>query len=135
MPNLVVAHLLAGGVVKGTSLDVDPGKPLCHVRTESGVVKVKLAEAKALFFVRDLSGNPARVDSQAIAPEDPRRRGAAVVEVRFRDGERVIAFTNRYPPRGQFYFVVPVDQGGNNTRILVNQAAVAALERLPDLPG
>lgn len=134
MPNLVVAHLLAGGVVKGISLDVDPSKPLCHVRTDAGVVPVKLADAKALFFVRDLAGNPARVDSQVIAPEDPRRRGSVVVEVRFRDGETVKAFTNRYPPRGQFYFVVPVDQSGNNTRILVNQSAVARLERLPDLP-
>lgn len=127
MPNFVVANLLSGEVVKGISLDVDASKPLCHIRTDAGVVKVKLADVKALFFVRDLAGDPQRNDQQAVAPDDPRQRGATIVEIRFKDGERIVAFTNRYPPRGAFHFVAPVDPASNNSRILVNQGAVASL--------
>lgn len=60
-------------------------------------------------------------------PDDLRAKGATRVEIAFRDGERIVAFTNRFPPRGAFYFVVPVDGGSNNTRILVNAAAVASI--------
>ena len=127
MANFVVANLLTGGVVKGISLDVDATRPLCHIRTDGGVVKVKLADVKALFFVRDLAGNPERNDVQAVAAEDPRQRGATMVEIRFKDGERIVAFTNRYPPRTAFHYVVPVDPASNNSRILINQAAVASL--------
>lgn len=133
MANFVVANLLGGAVVKGISLDVDPAKPLCHIRTGEGAVKVQLAEVKALFFVRDLAGDPARNDAQDLATDDPRQRGATVVEVEFKDGERIVAFTNRYPPRGAFYFVVPVDPASNNSRILINSAAVASLRQCP--PG
>jgi hypothetical protein len=125
--NFLVANLLDGRVIKGVSLDLDPTKPLCHFRTDQGVVKVKLAEAKALFFVRSLTGDPARKDVQELAPADVRAMGATRIEIRFKDGERLVAFTNRFPPRGNFYYVVPVDPASNNTRILVNQAAVATV--------
>ena len=127
MANFVVANLLDGRVIKGVSLDLDPTKPLSHFRTDQGVVKVKLAETKALFFVRSLSGDPARNDVQEADPADLRAMGATRIEIRFKDGERLVAFTNRFPPRGAFYYVVPVDPASNNTRILVNQAAVATL--------
>ena len=34
MANEVVAHYLNGRIVKGVSLDVDPGRPKFHVRTD-----------------------------------------------------------------------------------------------------
>lgn len=122
--NRVVAHLFTGQLVKGQSFDVDPAKPRCHVRTDSGAVEVKLANVKALYFVRSLEGNPDRSDVQAPDPADSRNRGATKIEITFTDGERLVAYTNRYPPRGKFFFVVPVDPASNNIRILVNQAAV-----------
>jgi hypothetical protein len=127
VPNLVVANLLSGQVVKGESLDVDPTRPLCHIRTAEGVAKVKLAETKALFFVRSLTGDSLRNDAQHPDPADLRAKGASRIEVVFKDGERIVAFTNRFPPRGNFYFVVPVDPASNNSRILINQAAVESV--------
>jgi hypothetical protein len=38
---------------------------------------------------------------------------------------------NRYPPNRPYYFLVPVDSGSNNIRILVNAAAVVAIEAAP----
>ncbi len=127
MPNLVVANFLDGRIVKGTSLDIDPGRPVFHIRTDTGMETLRLAEAKALFFVRSLTGDKDRSDVQQVQPEDVRARGAARVELVFKDGERILAFTNRYPPPGAFFFVVPVDPGSNNTRILVNAAALASV--------
>jgi hypothetical protein len=127
MPNLIVANLQDGRVIKGISLDVDPSRPVCHIRTGAGMEKVRLMDTKALFFVRDLSGDARRTDRQEPDPDDLRAKGATRVDIMFRDGERIAAFTNRFPPRGAFYFVVPVDGGSNNTRILVNAAAVASI--------
>jgi hypothetical protein len=127
MSNLVVANLLDGRVVKGTSLDVDPARPVCHIRTATGMEKVRLADAKALFFVRSLTGNKDRNDVQQVQPEDVRAKGSARIDLVFKDGERIAAFTNRYPPRGAFFFVVPVDTGSNNTRVLVNAAALVSM--------
>ena len=125
MANEVVAHFLDHRVVKGQSLDVDPTKPTCHIRTaDQSVVEVKLADLKALFFVRDLAGDPAKHDAAAISPADARTRGAAVIELEFTDGERLLALTVRYPPIKPFFFILPADGTSNNVRILVNRAAV-----------
>ena len=128
MVNLVVARFADGRTVKGTSLDVDPKRPLCHVRTPEGtMVQVALAELKALFFVKNLDGNKLRPDANAIAGTDPRLRGARLVEVKFHDGERIVAMATRYPPNQPFFFLAPVDANGNNLRILVNEAEVQSL--------
>jgi len=125
MTNHVVARYADGRVIKGTSLDVDPKRPTFHVRTPEGeMVDVAMADLKALFFVRSLSGNPARNDTHEIAPTDPRMRGARLVEVKFKDGERITALLLRYPPNQAFFFLTPVDASGNNLRILVNSGFV-----------
>jgi hypothetical protein len=130
MANEVVAHFLDHRIVKGQSLDVDPAKPTCHVRTlDQGVVEVKLADLKALFFVRDLAGDPARNDDAVITPDDARVRGAAAIEIEFTDGERLVALTVRFPPAKPFFFVLPADGSSNNVRILVNRAAVREMRQ------
>ena len=127
--NLVVAHYLDGRVVKGTSLDVDPAKPTCHVRPPTGPVKdVRLADLKALFFVRSLEGNSKREEARTPDPSDPRLKGSSPIALRFQDGESMLALTNRYPPNRAHFFVVPLDPTANNLRILVNRAAVLSME-------
>jgi len=109
---------------------VDPVKPTCHIRTEDqSVIEVKLSDLKALFFVRDLAGNPAKNDAAAVAPADVRTRGAALIEVEFVDGERILGLTVRYPPIKPFFFVLPADDSSNNVRILVNRAAVRTMSQ------
>jgi hypothetical protein len=132
MSNNIVAHLLDGRVVKGTSLDLDPAKPLCHVRPGGApAVEIRLAEAKALFFVRSFEGDAAHRERHEVASDDPRLRGSTVVRITFHDGETLTGLTNRYPPIRDFFFVLPVDPASNNIRILVNRAAMKTLEPLP----
>lgn len=125
MSNHVVAHFLDGRLIKGTSLDVQPTKPDCHVRTaDQGMVEVKLAELKALFFVKSLVGDSGHTYASELEPGDSRLAGSHRITVTFEDGERLVGLTNRYPPLGKFFWMVPVDAASNTIRILVNRAAV-----------
>ena len=128
--NKVVARHADGTIVKGTSMNVDVSKPTIHVRTSDGkMTGVRLADLKALFFVKSLEGDSAHNEAMAAAPADPRARGSHLIEMRFRDGERLVAFANRFPPAGAFFFVVPVDSASNNVRILVNRAELHSIEK------
>lgn len=128
MTHKVVAHYIGGRVVKGVSHDVNPKRPFCHIRTaEHGTVSVKLLDLKALFFVKDLTGDSKREESRMLETRDPRARGSFPIEVEFGDGERVNGLIAGYPPQGPFFFVLPVDARSNNVRILVNQAAVVRM--------
>jgi hypothetical protein len=131
MNNHVVARFRDGRLVKGVSFDVDPNKPLCHVRPPGKpVVELTLAALKALYFVKSLNGNPAHEEATTVEEGDQRTRGATKVELRFEDGERLVGFTNRYPRNRPHYYVVPVDLKSNNARILVNALAVASIQAL-----
>jgi len=130
MPQKVVAHFIDHTVVKGTSVDVDPGKPRCHIRTEDGVLEVDLTQLKALYFVKDLTGRPEYNESRATEQGDSRLRGSHAVKLTFMDGEAVHALMNRFPPNRPFYFVLPIDAASNNERILVNRDAVVKVEAL-----
>jgi hypothetical protein len=129
--NKVVARYANGTIVKGSSINVDVAKPTIHVRTADGkTVEVRLAELKALFFVKTLEGDAAHNEAMNAAPGDSRGRGSHLLDMRFRDGERLVAFANRYPPTGSFFFVAPVDTRSNNIRILVNRAEVVSIDKV-----
>jgi hypothetical protein len=131
MPQKVVAHFADHTVVKGTSIDVDPGKPRCHVQSpEHGSLEIDLAQLKALFFVKDLSGQPEHDEATEPAAGDTRLRGSHRVKLVFLDGEELFGLMNRYPPNRPFFFVLPVDPKSNNIRILVNREAVRTIEPL-----
>jgi hypothetical protein len=131
MANEVVARYLNGKVVKGVSLDVDPGRPVFHVRTAEGTLEVKLKELKALFFVKDLVGDAARDEALKLEPDDGRARGSFPIELEFADGEKLVGLTVRYPPIRPFFFVLPADTSSNNVRVLVNKAAVKRMGQPP----
>jgi hypothetical protein len=134
MSNNVVAHYLDGRIVKGTSFDVDPARPTCHIQPVDGPPQdVKLADLKALFFVRSLEGDPAYEEARVPEPSDPRLRGSSQIALRFRDGESMVGLTNRFPPNRPYFFILPIDPHTNNVRVLVNRAAVVSLESPP--PG
>lgn len=128
MSNKVVARYRDGWIVKGASLDIDPGRPSCHVRTPEGkTVEVQLKELKALFFVRSLEGDATYDENRTPDPQDPRSRGYKLVSLTFEDGEVMVGLTIRYPPDRKFFFILPVDPKSNNMRTLVNRDAVVSM--------
>lgn len=123
--HLIVAHFIDGSVLKGMSLDVNPLKAVCHLKTAAGpVVEVTLAKVKALFFVKTAEGRKEHQEATGPAAGDPRLVGARRVRVFFADQEEIIGLMNRFPPNTPFFFMLPIDVKSNNIRILVNRAAV-----------
>ena len=125
--NHVVARFRDGRTIKGTSLNVDPTKPTCHVRTDGRAVEIKLIDLKALFFVKDVGGNPAHNEATQPTAGDARLVGGKGIAVKFADGEVVVGVSNRFPPLGKFFFMLPIDPKSNNIRILVNRAATVSI--------
>jgi hypothetical protein len=129
--NKIVVRYLDGRVLKGTTADFLPAKPAFHVvpSPQSGtaieVVEVRLADLKALFFVRDFSGDPAYDEVKAFAA------GVSVqgrrIEVTFKDGETLVGTTTGYQPDRAGFFLVPADPHSNNERCFIVAAAVKAV--------
>lgn len=136
MAQKVVAHFSDHTIVKGTSVDVDPGKPHCHVQSpEHGSLEVDLTELKALYFVKDYAGRPEHDEARQPAEGDTRVRGSHRVKLTFLDGEVLYGLMNRYPPNRPFFYVLPVDADSNNLRILINRKAVGTIESLESTSG
>ena len=125
--NQVVARFRDGRILKGTSLNVDPTKPTFHLRTKEGPVEIALVELKALFFVKDQTGNAQHNEAAAATPGDARLVGGHKLAVRFQDGDIVVGLANRFPPLGKFFFMIPIDPKSNNIRILVNRDATSSI--------
>jgi hypothetical protein len=131
----VVARYADGRIAKGYTFDFAPSQKRFHVFSQptpgGPCTQVVVSELKAVFFVRDLVGNPARRDVQKFPP------GAATlgtsVEVRFRDGEVMLGTADSPITDPQGFFLIPADPGSNNLRVYVVAAgtkAVYPLERI-----
>ena len=131
MQNRIVARYLDGRTLKGQTADFLPTKSVFHVipspqaGTSIQVVEVKLADLKAVFFVKDLVGDAAYNEAKAFAPEV--RAMGRKVQVEFADGEMIVGTTQGYQPDRPGFFVVPVDPKSNNERCFVVMAAVKAV--------
>jgi hypothetical protein len=85
---------------------------------------VLLRDLKAVFFVRDLVGDPTRRDGQkfpAGASSGPH------VEVRFRDGEVMLGTADSPTTDPQGFVLIPADPESNNLRVYVVAAATRAI--------
>lgn len=130
--NNVVARFIDGRVVKGTSLNVDATKPTFHVRTAGGPIEVKLTDLKALFFVKSLDGDKGYHETKTATAGDARLVGGKPVTVIFKDREKIVGLTNRFPPIKPYFFMVPIDPKSNNIRILVNRSAAISIKETAD---
>ena len=128
MTNRVVARYLDGRTIKDTTADFLPTRPTFHVipggqsGTSIQVADVRMADLKAVFFVKDLAGDAAYNEGKAFAPDA--RAAGRKVQVEFKDGEVIVGTTQGYQPDRPGFFVVPVDPKSNNDRCFVVMAAV-----------
>ena len=62
--NTIVIHTTQGGIVKGSTGDFRPNQEKFHVILENGeVAAMSVPKLKAVFFVKDLTGDPDREDA------------------------------------------------------------------------
>jgi hypothetical protein len=114
----VVARFRDGRLVRGYTADFHPSKPQLHLSTEpnsSDTVFLQVAHLKALFFVRDFSGDENRVDRHEFAASPQGRK----VAITFHDGEMLTGSTLGYRGEGNGFFVHPADPRSNNLRVFV----------------
>jgi uncharacterized protein DUF6982 len=130
----VVARYADGRLVKGYTFDFGGTQPRFHVFAQPAAsgpsTRVLVRDLKAVFFVRDLVGNPARQDSQKFPPGEVAR---PQVEVRFRDGEVMLGTADSPASDPQGFFLIPADPESNNLRVYVVGAATRAVYPLPSV--
>ena len=129
-PSKIVVRYRDGRILKGFTQNFFPNKPVFHVNrlgtTGPGdVVEVTVDELKAIFFVRDFTGNPKHVERKELSRgERPQGR---LMEVACKDGEVIVGTTTGYDPKRPGFFLFPIDPSANNVRIfLVTGAVVTA---------
>lgn len=118
--NRIVARFLDGTTVKGTTEDFFPNRPTFHLLALGNPrsQEVRCAQLKAVFFVKDFAGDPAREDlpgyTAGVAPSLGKK-----VAVQFKDGEIICGYTLSYSTDRAGFFLLPADEGGNNLRVYV----------------
>jgi hypothetical protein len=131
----VVAHYLTGRIVKGFTQDFLPNKDRFHLHpstknpTEAGSpVEILVKDLKALFFVKDFTGNAQYVErKQYIEGEHPQGRK---MELTFGDGEVIVGSTLGYDPNRPGFFVFPADPKSNNIRLFAVSTSVKKVRQL-----
>jgi hypothetical protein len=126
-PSKIVARYRDGRTLKGTTQNFFPNKPVFHVIRQGGtgpgdVIEVNLEDLKAIFFVRDFTGNAKHVERKNLSPgERPQGR---MMEVTCKDGEVIVGTTTGYDPKRPGFFLFPIDPTANNARVYVVTSAV-----------
>lgn len=116
----IVARFQDGSLMKGISRDFSPEKQFFHIVPLKGKPEeIDIQQLKAVFFVKDFSGDSARKDRY----KDVLPWGEKKVKVRFTDGEEIIGYVMHYAPGPFGFFMTPADSMSNNERIFVVTAA------------
>lgn len=129
--NRVVARYTDGRILKGETSDFVPSKDLFHVIPLSqpaakGPVTVKVSELKALFFVKDLQGDPQHMERKSFLPS--LAATGRKIRVVFRDGEVLLGTTQGYQPGRPGFFMIPADEGSNIERCYVVASSTMDIE-------
>jgi len=127
----VVIACLDGQRLKGFVFNFSPLRdtfrlfPEPTARQDSGT-DVQLRNLKAIFFVKDFTGNAERNDSQELKEGAHGRK----LEITFTDGEKICGTSEAYNPKKVGFFMFPADSDSNNSRIFILNASVRQARNL-----
>lgn len=130
MPNRVVIRYLDGRIERGYTTDFQPHKEVFHLTVkgekEDKSIPVKMANLKAVFFVKELHGmNKDRpVVKRTFEDVKDQKLIGKKVKVEFIDGEVLQGLTLGYSPQRRGFFFTPIDSESNNERIFAVLSAV-----------
>ena len=119
--NKVVARMLYGKRIKGTTQDFFPNRPAFHIQPTDGKpsIEIQVRDMKALFFVRDLAGNRQYKAVRGFAKGTMTSAQGKKIAVHFKDGELLCGYTLSYSPERETFFMLPADGGSNNLRVCI----------------
>jgi hypothetical protein len=120
MSNKIVVHYADGRILKGECNDFFPGRESFHLRdlASSQVTEVQIADLKAVFFVKSLTGDKTHDDRTDVERPGFGKR----IKVRFKDGETIHGYTSGYSADRPAFFLFPADPDSNNEKIFVLSA-------------
>ena len=126
MQNKIVIRYQDGRVLKGVSVDFMPNKDHFHLvpfdtPPDAKPQDIHARDLKAVFFVKDYSGNAQYQDKKEFPPDKP--SAGRKIKVVFKDGELLVGTTQGYQPDRPGFFVFPADAQSNNDRCYVIAAA------------
>ena len=129
----IVVHYLDGKVIKGTSQDFNPARPVFHLIPADGraAVEVQCKLLKAVFFVKSLAGNAKRQDLRGFIAAPAATSQGKKLAIRFKDGELLCGYTLSHRPDRDGFFLFPADAQSNNERIYVLNAATLEVKAGP----
>ena len=132
MPDLnrIVAHSRDGKLIKGTTRDFFPNRPLFHIQPVDGSapIEVRCKTLKAAFFVKDFGGDSKRQDTVGFLASPAETKQGMKIAVRFKDGELLCGYSLTFSVDRDGFFMFPADARSNNIRIYVMTAATAEVK-------
>lgn len=128
--NNVVVHFKDGSLLKGFTHDFVAERPLFHLHVEHGpetgaVKDVKVADLKAVFFVKSYEGRKEYEEKKSFEDADAASLHGIKIRVEFKDGEIIRGLSLGYSKTKKGFFIVPIDPLSNNERIYVVADAAA----------
>jgi hypothetical protein len=132
-PSKIVVRFRNGKIAKGFTQNFFPNKPVFHLLPPEGsgpkeTTEISMGDLKAVFFVRDFTGNKAFNERKHLSPgEKPPGR---IIEVTCVDGEVLVGATTGYDPKRTGFFLFPVDPGANNLKIYMVAESVRSVRFL-----
>jgi small nuclear ribonucleoprotein (snRNP)-like protein len=123
----VVLRFVDGRIIKGHLDGFSPKADFVLIEDESGVKqRFGVPELKAIFFVRTFEGDKSRSEKKSFEREIPLGKR---VFVKFKDGESMVGYVEGEvpwekgfflePAKGKGFFLIPVDDASNNTKVFV----------------
>ncbi|NNE44296.1 MAG: hypothetical protein HKN12_08795 [Gemmatimonadetes bacterium] len=123
----VVARFADGRVVGGHSWDFRPDRPWFQItqpRAAQAADRILIRDLKAVFFVRDLEGDPLHNEEKSFTG---RKRVGRKTWVEFQDGECLAGWVESLNAEDHGFFLFPVDPFSNNEKVFVVRSAVAGV--------
>ncbi len=132
-PAKVVVRYVDGRIVKGYTKDFLPTNPSFHVHpfelgTSRDAVEILVRHLKAVFFVREFSGDPNY--QERIGFFEGAKIIGRILQVTFKDGELIVGSSLSYDPERPGFFLSPADPKGNNLGVFVVSQAVSKVRYL-----
>ena len=130
-PVKIVIRYTDGRIIKGYTQNFFANKPTFHITPVDltvalGPLEVKVADLKAIFFVRDFLGNRMYEERKEL-PNGLRAVGRNV-QVTFNDKEVLLGTVLGYDSKRPGFFLFPTDPRSNNLNIFVVSRAVKKVE-------
>ena len=129
-PSKVIIRFKDGRMLKGFMEEFFPGSSVFEFKKDPSEdsTNVAIDDLKAIFFVRELDGNPGYVEKKEFS-EDETYLGKKV-EVTFNDGEVAFGTVLAYAPDRPGFLMAPSDENSNNIKVFVVSSAVKDLKFL-----